>query len=345
MITLYCDCGERYFADEKYVGSSILCRKCRNLVPIRRASSVLMTDDNEVKDPISQHRTENDSDSSRIFSGSLVFKERFLNRHVTVRRLLVVLAIFFGIFIVILALLIPKFRGTKPAQQPEAFTPSSSIDANPKSGSHTKAKDPAPVNLPKASQPQEDGSQTGTRPPRGLDGRADAVPKEIDPSHYSGSPQVAKDIQPKPNEIEPPYPNRLHTGATPLGDGVRDGRCIVKVINGTDTDALVRVIRIDDGEQLFRNFYLIAGTTFTAEKFASGNYVLKVAFGSDWNEGAKRFNFRRSFEKTELFTLNETKEPTTGGYVTKFTNMTLTLHKVIDGNFHSSPISEAEFWR
>jgi len=130
---------------------------------------------------------------------------------------------------------------------------------------------------------------------------------------------------------------------------VREGRCILKVINGTDTDAFVRVMRVDTGEQLYRNFYILAGATFTAERFSAGNYVLKVALGVDWHEAEKRFNYRRSFEKTEVVTLSETttRELTADGYVdrTKFSDVTLTLHKVINGNFHSSPISEAEFWR
>jgi hypothetical protein len=83
---------------------------------------------------------------------------------------------------------------------------------------------------------------------------------------------------------------------------VREGRCILKVINGTETDALVRVMRVDTGEQLYRNFYILETTR---------------------------------------------RELTADGYVdrTKFSEVTLTLHKVINGNFHSSPISEAEFWR
>jgi hypothetical protein len=94
----------------------------------------------------------------------------------------------------------------------------------------------------------------------------------------------------------------------------------VKVVNGTDTDAWVRGMRVDSGEQLFRNFYVRAGATWIAEEFPAGDYLLKVAFGSDWNEGEKRFNFRRSFGKTELFTLNETT--TTEGY--RFTNIWMT---------------------
>jgi len=90
-----------------------------------------------------------------------------------------------------------------------------------------------------------------------------------------------------------------------------------------------------------RNFYVPAGNAFTAENVPAGTYVLRVALGKDWNDSEKRFNYRKSFEETEPFDLTEAKVE--GGI--EFSRMTITLHKVVNGNFHSHPISEDQFWR
>ena len=210
---------------------------------------------------------------------------------------------------------------------PSSKASNNPVNSNSSKGISTSAQ-PNPVSNSNAQRVSRDSNRQPTTPP---------------PLR-----RLAEEESP-PQEVEPVSPNRLHTGAAPLGYGVRKGSCIVKVINGTDTDALVRVIHLDGGERLYRNFYILTGATFTAERFSAGNYIFKVAFGSDWNEAENRFNYRRSFEKTDPFTLYETTttEPTTEGYVerTRFSKMTLTLHKVTNGNFHSSPINEAEFWR
>jgi hypothetical protein len=60
----------------------------------------------------------------------------------------------------------------------------------------------------------------------------------------------------------------------------------------------------------------------------------------DWNESARRFNFRSSFSETQRFTL---REEISGDGVRY--GMSITLHKVLNGNFESHAISEEEFWR
>jgi hypothetical protein len=120
--------------------------------------------------------------------------------------------------------------------------------------------------------------------------------------------------------------------------------------NGTDTDALVRLIRIQgEVEEKIRNFYLPAAETFTAQEVPAGRYVVRTAFGRDWNARTRRFNFRQSFSETEVFEVAQTDwtEPTTQGLVhhTQATNLSITLHKVLNGNLSIHPISEEKFWQ
>lgn len=147
---------------------------------------------------------------------------------------------------------------------------------------------------------------------------------------------------------EPLNPNRLPLGSSPLGSGVKSGNSSLSVENGTDNDALVRVIRFGASEQLVRNFYVPAYRTFTAEELPSGFYVMRVAFGRDCNEPERRFNFRQSFSQTEAFEVKQTIsiETVDGGYreTTRYSKLSITLHKVRDGNFTSKQISESDFW-
>jgi hypothetical protein len=280
----------------------------RNFVLIKTQSGSWSNPDTDAKESIIDLKPRRGF-GFPVFSGKPRFKERFFNRHLTIPQVLVILGIFSGVFIAALFLLVPKFRETKAAQQPESSAQVASVDAKIKDEPNAKAKQPIPARPPKESRPQKEVAPTKSR--------EDLFESKIAKKEFHIDP------------IEPLNPNRLHTGAAPLGNGGIGGRCVVNVINGTDTDALVRVIRIEGGEQLYWNFYILTGATFTAEKFPAGNYILKVAFGSDWGEAEKRFNYRRSFEKTERFTLDQT--------TTEFSILTLTLHKVINGNFHSSP--------
>ncbi len=142
-------------------------------------------------------------------------------------------------------------------------------------------------------------------------------------------------------EIEPPIPQTLPLGSSPFGKGVRLGSSTITVKNGTERDALVKVVRLLRKDQLIRNFYIPADTEFIASEIPPGEYVLRVAFGRDWNRTERKFNFRRAFSETEHFDITE--EDTGDGI--RFSRMTITLHKVVDGNFRSYEISEEDFSR
>ncbi len=152
--------------------------------------------------------------------------------------------------------------------------------------------------------------------------------------------------QPEPAR-EPTNPNRLPLGASPFGKGIRSGRSTLTIDNGTSTDAVVRVIRLGEPNQTVRSFFIPNDRKFTANQIPPGDYVLKVAFGNDWDNERKRFNFQRSFGKSESFDITESAwdEETDDGVIkhTRASRMSITLHKVPYGNFKTYDISEEEF--
>jgi DNA-directed RNA polymerase subunit M/transcription elongation factor TFIIS len=141
-----------------------------------------------------------------------------------------------------------------------------------------------------------------------------------------------------PNEpTEPINPKRLPNGSSPYRTVIRSGHSTLTVDNGTDTDAFIQVIRLTGKEQLVRNFYIHSKAEWTEKSLPPGQYIIRVAFGRDWNTNFRKFNFRRLFSETDVFELSETQ--------TEYTIINITLHKVPFGNFESHEINEEEFMR
>jgi hypothetical protein len=154
---------------------------------------------------------------------------------------------------------------------------------------------------------------------------------------------------PSPIPSEPQNLIALPIGSSPFGPGIRSGHSILTVDNGTATDAIVKVIRLKNGEQHIRNFYIPEGKKWATKEIPAGKYVLRVAFGKDWDDNLRKFKFQRSFSETDYFDISEKTsiESTQEGLFerTKFSKMTITLHKVLYGNFESHAINEEDFER
>lgn len=149
--------------------------------------------------------------------------------------------------------------------------------------------------------------------------------------------------------FEPNNSISLSIGSAPFGPGIKSGNSILIVDNGTETDAIVKLIRFNNNEQLVRNFYIPKGKKWTGKKIPPGKYVLRVAFGKDWDAKLRKFNFQRSFSETEYFDISEhmSVESTDEGVIkrTQSSKITITLHKVLHGKFKTHNINEEDFAR
>ncbi|HEY3277765.1 MAG TPA: J domain-containing protein [Syntrophorhabdaceae bacterium] len=177
------------------------------------------------------------------------------------------------------------------------------------------------------------------------------VPDISDPAGQKKSTNqtIVSEALKAPTKTEPVNPNRLKTGAAPyIGWFIGSGHSEITVDNGTDSDSVVKVMRLgNDASSKIRNFYIRAHERFTAKRIPSGEYVLRVSFGMDWNPKIKKFNYRKSFSETQAFTINETSwtESKEDGEMvrTRSSNISITLHKVPHGNFRSNRIDEDKF--
>jgi hypothetical protein len=298
MLTLRCSCGETYHAEERHIGSSILCKNCGQIVTI--ASPVR-------EYPVAPKVTRR-MDDSRPLQSTV---HEALSRFRSSRTAMIICAtiVMLGIGLAVFTKMhVPKPQGSQiPAS--EASTPTDP----------TTHRDAAIAK--------------------------EATPKPASDPGESRSVPTLKERSATEEEPEPLNPKRLRNGSSPFGPGTRLGNSILTVENGTDTDAFVRVIRFLNGEQLTRNFYIIAGKSFIAREVPPGDYVLRIAFGKDWNESARGFNYRRLFSETQHFEIREETSEDEDATRIRYSRMSITLHKVLNGNFESHPISEEEFWR
>ena len=97
-----------------------------------------------------------------------------------------------------------------------------------------------------------------------------------------------------------------------------------------DSDVYVKVFDLNKSKaKPVRYFFVRARESFTAEKITPGKYDVRY---KDLDSG--------SLAKSEEFPLTETKEQ--DGSI-NYSNITMTLYKVIDGNMKTEAISEEAF--
>ncbi len=109
-----------------------------------------------------------------------------------------------------------------------------------------------------------------------------------------------------------------------------DGLSSVTVDNTqNDSDVFVKLVSISGNNELrVRHFFIPATDRFTVNKVRSGNYDIRYR---DLDSG--------THAKSETFMLQQ--KTTSGGI--QYSNITMTLYKVRDGNMRTYAISEADF--
>ena len=155
------------------------------------------------------------------------------------------------------------------------------------------------------------------------------------------------------NEYTPPVEsqykgNQLKDGASPLtgcfGKGIYSGNATLTIKNGGNADAIICLYSISD-DRTIRNEYVRKSSDFTMSNIAQGEYKIRVFYGNDWNPDLEnscgtKGNFESDvnfseFDGTEYF------EDSERGY----TNATITLYTVANGNASSSSIDQSQFVR
>jgi hypothetical protein len=194
-----------------------------------------------------------------------------------------------------------------------------------------------------SSEPLAENDLTLNNPPASpLNGGAipslpsPSISTTVKDSTASPSP-VALAPKPKPSYVRPttaengqPFPATSgYIKKYPLK--ANDGYSSLTIKNDeNDSDVYVKVFDLNKSKaKPVRYFFVRARESFTAEKITPGKYDVRYR---DLNSGGTT--------KTQDFQLTETKEQ--DGRI-NYSNMTMTLYKVANGNMQTEPIDEEAF--
>ena len=139
--------------------------------------------------------------------------------------------------------------------------------------------------------------------------RSTSVPRErMAPVPASEQrPQQPLATQPSPPTVM--LPAFLPTGTRIGRYRVPKGRGSLRVINGTSLDAVVKLGEYRKQGKLLASLYLRANEELALKSVGTGTFRLAFTLGTDWNQGARRFNqasFYKTFDESIQFT--ETKD-------------------------------------
>jgi len=141
--------------------------------------------------------------------------------------------------------------------------------------------------------------------------------------------------------------NRRLPNGTILRRSSLTGNGSLTVVNGLDRDAVAKLVdRANNICQAF--FYIAANSAFTMPGIPDGDYRLLFGTGSDWDDATGFFTRNRAcseFNKPVDFeTSTRTERRGWDTYVvTYYSENSITLHPVPDGNARTHDVSESEF--
>ena len=144
--------------------------------------------------------------------------------------------------------------------------------------------------------------------------------------------------------------NQLKNGTSPydqcFGSGRYGGSSWIKFDNGTNTDAVVCLVRVHDHKEI-RNEYIRAGSSFEMSKIPSGTYYLKTYYGNDWNPNLHTFCGQLGgFESSVHF--SKSAAPGDRVIITDdgrtYSTYQITLHTVEYGNMASETTTASDFF-
>jgi hypothetical protein len=147
---------------------------------------------------------------------------------------------------------------------------------------------------------------------------------------------VALTPKPKPSYVRPTTAENGQPFPTTSGyikkyqQKANDGYSSLTIKNDqNDSDVYVKVFDLNKSKaKPVRFFFVRAHESFTAEKITPGNYDVRYR---DLDSGG--------MTKTPKFQFTETTE----GEKIKYSDMTMTLYKVANGNMHTEPIDDEAF--
>lgn len=135
---------------------------------------------------------------------------------------------------------------------------------------------------------------------------------------------------------------RPQTGLILARARTRSGLGELRLINGSDLDACVKVQSLENRKETSWKAFLRAKENILIQKVPPGEYRVKFALGKSWNSESSQFAFDRTFFKTDdELDFQEVILPERNEI--RFSRITLNLNESWAGNVRRISISEEEF--
>jgi hypothetical protein len=153
-------------------------------------------------------------------------------------------------------------------------------------------------------------------------------------------------VSPSPLQLETVPPkavtkNRKLASNTVLKRPNRKGRGSLKVSNGTNRDAYLKLVA---SSKLVAAFYVKANSDYTLKRIPDSTYQLLFVSGEDWDGKNRTFTRNTTFTKfDEDLNFVTTRETEGRTIYTRYSVFSVTLHPVANGDAPTSAINEQEF--
>jgi hypothetical protein len=152
-------------------------------------------------------------------------------------------------------------------------------------------------------------------------------------------PSKVSDEKPKSSSEQNRPPVFLANGTDLIQPQGTSGRGTLKVTNGTNYDAVVRLAE-ESSKNTRRLVYVRAKSKLKIEGIGECQCLLQFSLGRDWDKNTGKFLRDKSYSQfDDLLEFRETR--TNAGIEWK--TFEVTLHPVIDGNAQTTQIDESDF--
>lgn len=320
MIDIKCRCGETYHADESHVGGSIRCPKCGAVNRIEHSSPVKSTFQSRtgpVTIPTSEWRPS--KPVSRSTSG-----------HSRRMKAGIVAGVLFEVFGIAVAL--------------DRLWPDSWTKLGAESSSIVKQSvAPSTTTQPHDIQPPLVESTPPIPNPWGQSGNLLPAPSSpVNPTPFPTMNQTDQQM-PIPSCARDQQKERPRTGTRITPDEEISGASKIRIMNGTQRDAAIRLVDEETGRAV-RFVYIEAGHEFTIGNIEVGTYVLRFASGYDWISACTDFIREPEYSEFESALIFEAATPSNDrdGYTTRYE---VTLNQVPFGNAKKRTIDRKRFFQ
>jgi hypothetical protein len=310
-------CGQTYRADEKHIGYSIRCTVCGGVIPIIRDTPdpALLSREQ----PTVEHIL---PEPVRPWEPAPPLKSRRFQTRNWLLPVVGFLALAVGVTLTLLSYRSPK-NDALVSQASTIATPTPQINLP----NFSAATSPTPATSTKL-QPAIPGASINPSAAR----TSDSDPLGID-QFLANNPTSAPTV--------PPETVRYPTGTNLVRPRSANGRGVLRVSNGTNSDAIAKLADAETSVTV-RLVYIQANSDGEIENISPGKYILKFALGKGYNEDLGRFLYAQSFAKfVEILDFREYRVDDE----IRWSNFDVSLNPVFGGTARTSTISAAEFYR